>query len=104
FPVAHRRRHQRFDRAELKLLTEEPHCDQREDQDEGEPEEDRIEECFLNGVRHLPPVHERELEVEIDSAEEEEEEQNDVGDGRVEVAPNFAAEQGEELSHLNQRE
>ena len=53
-PVAHRRGHERLDRAELKFLREEPHRDQRKNQDEREPEEDRVKEGFLDRVRHRP--------------------------------------------------
>ena len=47
-PVADRRRHERLDRAELKLLREQSHGDQGKNQNEGEPEENRIEERFLH--------------------------------------------------------
>ncbi len=46
-PVAHRRSHQRLDRAELKFLREQAHRDQRENQNKREPEKDRIEKRLL---------------------------------------------------------
>ena len=64
-PVAHRRGHERLDRAELKFLREQSHRDERKNQDEREPEEDRIEERFLDRIGHGPLIHEGELEVEI---------------------------------------
>ena len=66
-PVAHRRGHERLDRAELKFLREKSHRDERENENESEPEKDRIKERFLNRVGHRPLVHERDLEVKIDA-------------------------------------
>ena len=98
-PVAHRRGHERLDRAEFKFLREQTHRDQREDQDEGEPEENGVEEGFLHRIRHRLAVHEGELEVEIDAAQEQEENEDDVGNRRIEVTADFAAEESEELAH-----
>src|ERR1700737_2408291 len=98
-PVAHGRGHERLDRAELKFLREKPHRDKRENQNEREPEEDRIEKSFLHRVSDRPLVHERNLKVEIDSADEQEKDKDDVGDGRVEVTPDFAREEGVEFTH-----
>src|SRR5262245_52403407 len=89
-PVANRCSHQRFDGAELEFLRESPHRNQRENQDKGEPEEDRVKKCFLHRVLHGALIHERNLEVKIRSAHEEEEEQDDVCDRRVEVTRYFA--------------
>src|SRR5206468_7267673 len=98
-PVAHRRGHERLNRAQLKLLGKEPHCDQRKNQDEGEPEENGIKKCFLNGILHLPLVHERNLEIEINAGDEQKENENDIGDGRVKITAHFAGEEGVELTH-----
>ena len=98
-PVAHGRSHQRLDRAELKFLGEQPHGDERENEDEGEPEEDRVKERFLHRVGHRPLIHERDLEIEIDAAHEQEKDENDVSDRRVEITAHFASEQGEEFTH-----
>ena len=70
-PVANRRRHERLDRSELKFLRKESHRDQGKNQNEGEPEENRVEECFLDRIRNRLPVHERELEIKIRARDEE---------------------------------
>src|SRR5207302_7546466 len=62
-PISDRRRHEGLDRAELKFLREQAHRDERKNQDESEPEEDRIEERFLDGIADRLPVHERKLEI-----------------------------------------
>src|SRR5881394_3591419 len=88
-PVANRRSRERLDRAELKFLGKQTHCDERKNQHESEPEEDRIKKSFLHGVLHLPLVHERNLKIKIHPADEQEENENNVGDRRVEVAAHF---------------
>src|SRR5205807_4463356 len=98
-PVANRRRHERLDSAELKFLREQSHRDEREDEDEGEPEENRIEESFLDRIADRFPVHERELEIKIRARDEEKKEQDDVRDRRVEVAADFAGKEGVKFSH-----
>src|SRR5205814_7190440 len=70
-------------------------------QDEGEPEKNRIKKCFLYRVLHRSLVHERQLKVEVRSADEEKKEQDDVGDRRVEVARDFAGKKSVELTHLS---
>src|ERR1051326_1660165 len=97
--IAHRCGHQRFNRAEFKFLGKKPHRDERKDQNEGEPEKHRIEECFLDRVARRSLVHERNLKVKVDATDEEKENQNDVGDRRVEIASNFAIEQCVKLLH-----
>src|ERR1700737_836558 len=98
-PVAHRCGHERFDRAELKLLRKKPHGNERKNQNEGEPEENRIKKCFLHRVLHRALVHVADLEIEIDAAHEQEKDEHDVSDRRVEVTAHFAHEQGEEFTH-----
>jgi len=51
---------------ELKFFGKQAHRDQGKNQDECEPEEDRIEECFLDCVLHLTLVHEETWKVKID--------------------------------------
>ena len=103
-PIADRRRHERLDSAEFKFLGKQTHGDERKDQHEREPEEDRIKERFLHRILHRPLIHERDLKIEIDAAHQQKENQNDVGDRRVEVTRHFAGEQGVELSHSAQKE
>src|SRR5689334_12892477 len=98
-PVAHGRGHERLDRAQFKLLRKEPHGDERKNQDKGEPEEDRVEESLLHRVADLALVHERDLEIKIHTAHEQEENENDVSDGRVEVAANFSRKEDDEFTH-----
>jgi len=52
-PVAHWCSHERFDRAELKLLRKKPHGNERKNQNEGEPEENRIEKARVLVADHL---------------------------------------------------
>src|ERR1700682_1159002 len=98
-PVAHRCGHERFDRAELKLFRKKPHGNERKNQNEGEPEENRIKKCFLHRVLHWALVHVADLEIEIDAAHEQEKNEHDVSDRRVEVTAHFAHQKREKLSH-----
>src|SRR5919106_2627150 len=98
-PVTHRRRHKRFDRAELKFLGKQAHCDEGKNQHESEPEEDRVKKSFLHGVLHLPLVHEGNLKIKIHPADEQEENENNVGDRRLEVTAYFAGEQSVKFTH-----
>src|SRR5438105_6499026 len=82
-PVADRRRHERLDRAELKFLREQSHRDEREDQNEGEPEENRVKERFLDRIADRFPVHERELEIKVGAAEEKKKEKKNLPNRRV---------------------
>src|SRR5689334_2859003 len=78
-PIADRCSHERLYRSQLKFLGEEPHGDERKNQDESEPEKDRVKEGFLDGVAHRSLVHERNLEIEINPTNQKEENQHDVG-------------------------
>src|ERR1700751_894397 len=98
-PVTHGDSRKRLDGAKFKFFGEQAHCDERKNQDECEPEEDRIKKCFLNRVLHLAPVHEGYLEIEINPADDEKEDQHDVRDRRVKIAANLAREQSVEFSH-----
>jgi hypothetical protein len=99
-PVANRHGRKRLNGAELKFLGKQAHRDQRKNQNEGEPEKNRIEERFLNCVLNLALVHERDLEIKIDSADDQKKDHHDVRDRRVEVAPDFADEQGPKFPHI----
>ena len=99
-PVTHRRRHERLDRAELKFLRKQAHCDEGKNQNESEPEEDRVKKCLLDGVLHLPLVHEGNLKIKIHPADEQKKNQDDIGDRRVEVAAHFAGEQSVKFPHV----
>ena len=79
-PVANRGSRERFNGAELKFFCEKPHGDQGKDQNEGEPEEDRIKKCLLNRVLHLALVHEGDLKIKIDPADDEKKDEHDVRD------------------------
>src|SRR3984893_4934064 len=103
-PVTHRRGHERLDRAELKLLREEAHRNERKNQDKSEPEEDRIEKRLLDGILHGALVHERNLEIKIDPGHEQEKNENDVSDRRIKIAAHFAPKQGVELTHRVRRD
>jgi hypothetical protein len=98
-PIVHRRGHEGLDCAKLKFFGEKPHRDERENQNEGEPKENRVKERFLHRVLHLALVHETELEIENDAADEQKKNQNDIRDGRVEVAAYFAHQEREKFSH-----
>jgi hypothetical protein len=98
-PIAYGGRRKRLNGPELKFFGEQAHRDQGKDQNEGEPEEDRIKECFLHRVLNLALVHERDLEVKIDPADDEEKDQHDVADGGMEIAAYLAREQGVKLTH-----
>src|SRR5438552_10180131 len=98
-PVAHRRGHEWLDRAQLKLLREEAHGNERKNQDKSEPEEDRIEKRLLDRILHGALVHERNLEIKIDPGHEQEKNENDVSDRRVKIAAHFAREQRIEFTH-----
>jgi hypothetical protein len=98
-PVTDRRRHQRLDRAELKFLRKQAHCDKGKNQNEREPEEDRVKKSFLDGVLHLPLVHEGNLKIKIHPADEQKKNHDDIGDRRVEVAAYFAGEQSIKFMH-----
>ena len=80
-PVTDRRGHQRFDRAELKFFGKQSHGDERKNQHEGEPKEDRIEERLLYRVRNRALIHKRDLKIEIDAAHDQEKQQDDISDG-----------------------
>src|SRR5215469_4100871 len=88
--VANRGSRERLDRAELKFLGKQAHRDQRKNQNEGEPEKNRIEERFLDCVLHLALVHERDLEIKIDPADDQEKDHHDVRDRGVKIAAHFA--------------
>src|SRR6266550_59374 len=96
-PVANRRGRERLDSAELKFFGKQAHRDQRKNQNEREPKEHRIEECFLDRVLHLALVHERDLEIKIDPADDQKKDHYDVRDRGVEIAAHFAGEQGPEF-------
>jgi hypothetical protein len=49
---------------------------------------------------HLALVHERDLEVKVDPADDQKEDHHDVRDRGVEIAANFADEQGPEFPHV----
>ena len=98
-PVSHRSSGQRLNRAELKFLGEETHRDQRENQNKGKPEEDRVKKRLLDRVLHLALVHEGDLKIKIDPADDQEKDKHDVGDRRMEVAAYFAREQGVKFTH-----
>src|SRR5207249_6212493 len=89
-PVAHRGGHEWLDRAELKFFGEQAHRNERKNQDEGEPEEDRVKERLLRRVLHWALVHEGNLKIKIDPTDDQEKDENDVGNGRVKVAAYFA--------------
>src|SRR5438309_12018867 len=88
-PVSDRPGHKRFNRAQLKFLREQPHGDEWEYQDKSEPEKDRVKKCFLHRILDWPLVHERNLDIEVGSHHQQTDDQDDVGDGRVEVARYF---------------
>src|ERR1041384_3164569 len=67
-PVTHRGCHQGFNRAELKFLSEQSHGNEWKNQNKGEPEKNRIKECFLHRIGHWPLIHERNLKIKINSA------------------------------------
>jgi hypothetical protein len=48
---------------------------------------------------HLALVHERDLEIKIDSADDQKKDHHDVRDRGVEIAAHFAGEQGPEFTH-----
>src|SRR5438128_3795441 len=98
-PVSHRGSHKRLDCSQLKFLREQPHGDEREDQDKSKPEKDRVKKCFLHRILHWSLIHERNLEIEVGSAHEQKEDQDDVGDGRVEIARYFARKKGVKFTH-----
>ena len=98
-PIVHGDSSKRLDGAKFKFFGEQAHRDERKNQDEREPEEDRIKKCFLNRVLYLAPIHEGDLKIEINPANDEKEDQHNVGDRRVKIATNFAREQGVKLSH-----
>src|SRR6202043_423104 len=75
-PVPHRSRHQWLDCAELKLLGEKSHSNERKDQDKGEPEKNGIKKRLLHRVLQLSLIHERNLEIEIHARDEQEENEN----------------------------
>src|SRR3954451_10610344 len=77
-PVTHGRSHEWFDGAEFKLFREEPHGDERKNENESEPKEDRVKECILNRVRDRPLIHKRDLHVEIESGDDQEKNEDDV--------------------------
>src|SRR6266702_3722348 len=89
-PVAHGNGRKRLDGAELKFFGEQAHRDERKNQDECEPEEDRIKECFLNRVLNLALVHEGDLKIEINPADDQKKYQHYVRDGRMEIAAHLA--------------
>src|SRR5438552_17516154 len=72
-PVANRGSSERLNGAELKFFCEKPHGDQGKDQNEREPEEDRMKKCFLKRALHLTPVYEGALKVKINTADHQEE-------------------------------
>ena len=49
---------------------------------------------------NLALVHERDLEIKIDSADDQKKDHHDVRDRRVKVAPHFADEQRIEFPHV----
>src|SRR4029079_350552 len=98
-PVPYRCSRERLDRAELKFFSKQAHRDQRKNQDEREPEKNRIEERFLDCVLHLALVHERDLEIKIDPADDQKKDHHDVRDRRMEIAAQFACEQGPKFTH-----
>src|ERR1043166_8369455 len=98
-PVAYWNSRKRLDGAELKFFGEQAHCDERKNQNECEPEEDRVKECFLNRVLHLALVHERDLKIEIDPANDQEKDEHDVGDRGVKITAHLAREKGIKLTH-----
>jgi len=85
-PIAHRRSHERLDRAKLKFLGEQAHRDEWEDQNKGEPEKDGIKKRFLHRVLHLTLVHEGDLKIKVHSGDQQEKDKDYVGDRRVEVS------------------
>ena len=97
--IPHRRGHERLDRAELKLLGEKTHRDQRKNQNERQPEENIIEKRFLNRVARRALIHERNLKVVIHAGDEQEKHDNDVTDRRMKIAADLASEQGVKFSH-----
>src|SRR5215813_3413733 len=98
-PVAHRHSRERLDRAELKFFGKQPHGDEGKNQNEREPEENGIEERFLDCVLHLALVHERDLEIKIDPADDQKKDHHDVRNRGIEIAAHFAQEQGVKLTH-----
>ena len=98
-PVAYGGSSKRLNGAELKFFGEQAHRDQGKNQNECEPEEERIEECLLYRVLHLSLVHEGDLKVKIDPADDEEKDQHDVRDRGMEVAAHLAREQSVKLTH-----
>src|SRR4029453_19046894 len=68
-PVPNRNSREWLDRAEFKFFGKQAHRDQRKNQNEREPEKDRIEERFLYCVLHLELVHDRDLEIKIDTVD-----------------------------------
>ena len=99
-PVAHWRGHERLDRTEFKFFREQAHRDQRKNQDEREPEEDRIKKRFLHRVGDRPLIHVGKLEIEIDAAHQQEKEQDDVSDRRIKIAAHFARKECVKFSHV----
>src|SRR4029077_3842081 len=84
-PVAYRRSRERLDCAELKFFSKQTHRNQRKNQDECEPEKDRIKERLLDRVLHLALVHERDLKIKIDPADDQKKDHHDVRDRGVEI-------------------
>ena len=48
---------------------------------------------------HLTLVHVRDLKIKIDPADDQKKDHHDVRDRGVEIAANFAGEQGPEFTH-----
>jgi hypothetical protein len=103
-PVAHRDSCQWFDRAELKFLGKQSHRDERKNQNEREPEKNRIEKCLLDRVLHLALVHEGDLKIKIDPANYLEEDEHDVRNGRMEITADFARKESVKFSHKSKIE
>ena len=92
-PVADRGGHERFDRSQFKFLSEEPHRDEGENQNESEPEKDGVKEGFLDRIGDGPLIHKRDLKIEVEAADNEEKDKNDVGNWRKEVAPDLTGKE-----------
>ena len=99
-PIPYRCGRERLDRAELKFFGKQAHRDQRKNQNESEPEKNRIKERLLDRVLHLALVHERDLKIKIDPADDQKKDHHDVSDRRVEIAAHFAREPCVEFPHV----
>src|SRR5207248_6572602 len=91
--IPHRRGHERLDRAELKLLGEKTHRDQRKNQNERQPEENIIEKRFLNRVARRALIHERNLKVVIHARSEERRVGKECTSLSMKIAADLASEQ-----------